>query len=134
MVGASTAKEAALCRAIPKLTQMTFMLSDKPPNLHVREVLPARFPVRDHATVRQLATLLCGLHALPPGVMMCPNDMGASYRLFFAAGGHGFGEVTVGMSGCRTVTGLGPPRSWSTSTSLQQALTQHLGIRFPLAK
>ena len=30
------------------------------------------------------------------------------------------------------VTGLGPPRSWSTSTALGQALSQHFGIHSPL--
>jgi len=133
MIGSGPSKDVALCRAIPKLTRMVFMLSTKPPNLHVREVLPAGFPIRDRATVRELATLLCGLPAVPAGRVICPNDMGASYRLFFTAGSRGFGVVTVGMSGCRVVTGLGPPRSWSASTALEQALSQHFGIHFPLA-
>lgn len=132
MIGPGPAKDVALCRAIPKLTRMVFMLSGKPPSLHLREVLPAGFPVRDRATVRQIATLLCGLPVVPAGQMMCPNNMGASYRMFFAAGGRGFGPVTVEMTGCRVVTGLGPPRSWSTSTALQQALSQRFGIHFPV--
>ena len=132
MIGAGPAKDTALCRAVPKLTRMTFMQSPRPPGLHVREVLPAGFTDRDRATVRQLATLLCALPTVPPGRMACPNDMGISYRLYFAAGARGFHEVTVALTGCRTVTGLGPPRSWSTSTALQQALSQHFGIRFPL--
>jgi hypothetical protein len=130
MIGAPP-KHAALCRAVPALTRMTFMLSAKPPSLHVREVLPAGFPIRNRATVRQLAGLLCGLPAVPPGQMTCPNDMGGSYRMFFFAGGRAFGEVTVELTGCRVVTGLGPPRSWSTSTALEQALSQHFGIRSP---
>jgi hypothetical protein len=133
MIGAGPAKAAALCRAIPTLTRMTFMLSARPPSQHLREVLPAGFAIRDPATVRQVATLLCALPAVPPGQMMCPNDMGASYRLFFAAGSRGFDEVTVDVSGCRVVTGLGPARSWSASTALEQALSQHFGIHFPLA-
>jgi hypothetical protein len=132
MIGAGSARDTALCRAVPKLTRMTLMQSPRPPSLHVREVLPAGFTVRDRATVRQLATLLCALPAMPPGPMTCPNDMGISYRLYFAAGARGFGEVTVALTGCRMVTGLGPPRSWSTSTALEQALSQHFGIRFPL--
>lgn len=132
MIGAGSAKDTALCRAVPKLTRMTFMLSPRPPGLHMREVLPAGFTVRDRATVRQLATLLCALPAVPPGQMTCPNDMGISYRLYFVAGTRGFDEVAVDLTGCRTVTGLGPPRSWSTSTALEQALSQHFGIRFPL--
>jgi hypothetical protein len=132
MIGPGPAKDTALCRAVPKLTRMTFMLSTRPPGQHLREVLPAGFTIKDRATVRQLATLLCALPAVPPGQMTCPNDMGASYRMFFVAGGRGFGVVTVEVSGCRVVTGLGPPRSWSTSTALEQALSQHFGIHFPL--
>jgi hypothetical protein len=133
MIGPGPAKDVALCRAIPQLTRMTFMLSTKPPSLHAREVLPAGFPIRDRATVRELATLMCALPAVPPGRMMCPNDMGASYRMFFVAGTRGFPVVTVEMSGCRVVTGLGPARSWSASTALEAALAQHFGIHFPLA-
>ena len=132
MIGAGSAKDTALCRAVPKLTRMTFMQSPRPPGLHVREVLPAGSVVRDQATVRKLATLLCALPAVPPGQMTCPNDMGISYRLYFVAGARGFDEVTVALTGCRMVTGLGPPRSWSTSTALERALSQHFGIRFPL--
>jgi hypothetical protein len=132
MVGALPAKDTALCRAVPTLTRMTFLRSTRPPSQHLREVLPAGFTIKDRATVRQLATLLCALPAVPPGQMTCPNDMGASYRLFFVAGTRSFDEVTVELSGCRVVTGLGPPRSWSTSTALEQALSQHFGIHFPL--
>ena len=132
MIGPGSAKDTALCLAVPNLPRMTFMLSTRPPSQHLREVLPAGFTIRDRATVRQLATLLCALPAVPPGQMTCPNDMGASYRMFFVAGGRGFGVVTVEVSGCRVVTGLGPPRSWSTSTALEQALSQHFGIHFPL--
>ena|SRR5690349_13884630 len=132
MIGTGPAKDTALCRAVPQLTRMTFMRSTRPPSLHVREVLPAGFTVRDRAAVRQLATLLCALPTVPPGQMTCPNDMGVSYRLYFVAGARGFNQVTVALTGCRMVTGLGPPRSWSTSTALQQALSQHFGIRFPL--
>ena len=132
MIPAGPVKDTALCGAVPKLTGMTFMLSPRPPSRHLREVLPAGFAIKDPATVRQLATLLCALPAVPPGQMTCPNDMGASYRMSFVAGGRGFGVVTVEVSGCRVVTGLGPPRSWSTSTALEQALSQHFGIHFPL--
>src|SRR5215813_5677303 len=59
MIPASVPERAAMCRAIPKLTRMTFMRSTRPPDLHVREMLPAGFRIRDPATVRQLATLLC---------------------------------------------------------------------------
>jgi len=132
MIPASPAARAALCRAIPRLTRMTFILSTRPQGLHVREVLPAGFAIRDKATVRQLAALLCALPVVPAGQLMCPNMMGPSYRLFFAAGSRGFPRIVVQMSGCRVVTGLGPPRSWSASTALERALALRFGIRFPL--
>jgi hypothetical protein len=132
MIPASAVARAAVCQAIPKLTRMTFVLSTRLPSLHVREVLPRGFTIRDKATVQQLATLLCALPRMPAGRLMCPNLLGASYRMFFAAGSRLFPEVVVQMSGCRVVTGLGQPRSWSTSMALERALAQHFGIRFPL--
>ena len=131
MIPASAAARAAVCQAIPKLTRMTFVLSTRP-SLPVREVLPRGFTIRDKATVQQLATLLCALPRMPAGRLMCPNMLGFSYRMFFAAGSRLFPEVVVQMSGCRVVTGLGQPRSWSTSMALERALAQHFGIRFPL--
>jgi hypothetical protein len=132
MAGPGPSADVPLCRAIPQLTRMVFMRSAKPPNLHVREVLPAGFPIKDKVTVHRLAALLCALPVLPAGRMMCPNDIGASYRLFFAAGSRSFPVVTVEVSGCRVVRGLGPPRSWSASPAMEHALAQHFGIHFPL--
>jgi len=131
-IPAGAAARVTMCRAIPKLTRMTFMLSTRPPNLHVREVLPAGFTIRDRAGVRQLATLLCALPPVPAGRLMCPNMTGASYRLFFFAGDRAFPRIGVGMSGCRVVTGLGAARSWSDATALWQAMARHFGIHFPL--
>jgi hypothetical protein len=131
LVEPGPSREVALCRAIPRLTRMVFVLSPRPPNLHVREVLPRGFPVRDKATVQRLASLLCALPAVPAGHLMCPDNMGASYRLFFAAGRRGLPVVTVETSGCRVVLGLGPPRSWSTSAPLEQALARHFEIHVP---
>lgn len=132
MIPASALARLAMCREIPKLTRMTFLLSTEPANLHVREVLPRGFTIRDVATVRQLATLLCALPRVPAGTLMCPNMVGASYRMFFFADSRAFPQLVVGMSGCRVVTGLGPPRTWSASTALEQALARHFGIHFPL--
>ena len=132
MIPASASARIAMCQEIPRLTQMTFLLSTQPANLHVREVLPRGFAIRDAVTVRQLATLLCALPRVPAGTLMCPNMMGASYRMFFFAGSRAFPRIVVGMSGCRVVTGLGPPRTWSASTALEQALARHFGIHYPL--
>ena len=132
MIPASASARIAMCQEIPTLTRMAFLLSTQPADLHVREVLPHGFTIRDAVTVRQLATLLCALPRVPAGTLMCPNMMGASYRLFFFAGRRAFPQIVVGMSGCRVVTGLGPPRTWSASTALEQALARHFGIYFPV--
>jgi hypothetical protein len=130
-IPASATAGAAMCREIPGLTRMTFMLSTRPSNLKVREVLPRGFIIRDPAAVRQMATLLCALPRVPAGQLMCPDMTGASYRLFFFAGDRAFPQIMVGTSGCRVVTGLGAARSWSGSSSLEQALAHHFGLRFP---
>ena len=132
MIPASAPARAAMCRAIPKLTRMTFKLSTRPADLHVREVLPSGFTIRDAGTVRQLATLLCALPPVPAGQLICPNMIGASYRLFFFADRRALPQIVVGISGCRVVTGLGAARSWSAATALEQALAQRFGIHFPL--
>ena len=131
-IPAKASAQAAICREIPGLTRMTFMLSAQRSDLHVREVLPHGFTIRDVATVRQLATQLCALPRVPAGQLMCPNMTGVSYRLFFFAGDRAFPRIVVGMSGCRVVTGLGAARSWSASTALEQALARHFGIHFPV--
>jgi hypothetical protein len=130
-VPASATARAAMCREIPGLTRMTFMLSTQPSSLNAREVLPRGFTIRDPATVRQVATQLCALPRMPAGRLMCPDMTGASYRLLFFAGNRAFPQIVVGLSGCRVVTGLGPDRSWSDSTALEHALARHFGLHFP---
>jgi hypothetical protein len=131
-IPASSTARVAMCREIPGLTRMSFMLATRPANLNDREALPFGLTIRDPATVRAVATQLCALPRVPAGHLMCPDVTGASYRLFFFAGNRAFPQITVGMSGCRVVTGLGPVRSWSTSAALRHALDQHFGIHFPL--
>ena len=131
-IPANATAQAAMCREIPRLTRIAFMLSMQPSNLHVREALPHGFTIRDPATVRELATQLCSLPRVPSGQLMCPRMTGASYRLFFFAGNRAFPRIVVGMSGCRVVTGLGAARSWSSSTALEQALARHIGMYLPV--
>src|SRR5262249_2418748 len=128
MIPASGPAPAPGGRATPKPTRMTFRRSTRPPNLPARGVLPAGFPIRAPATVRDLATLLCALPPVPAGQLMCPNNVGGSYRMSFVAGNRLFPQVVAEMSGCRVVIGLGVPRSWSASAALGQALAQHLGV------
>jgi hypothetical protein len=122
-------RHVLLCAEIPKLTRMVLTRAVFLP-AHTREVQPAGVTVRNAAAVRRIATILCGLPKLPTGVMSCPNLIGGSYRLYFAAPGRRIPPVGIELSGCRVVTGLGPPRSWTTSKTLQQTLDQSLGVKF----
>ena len=124
-------KHVLLCAEIPKLTRMVLTRTMWLP-VHAREVQPAGVTIRDAAAVRRIATVLCALPKIPPGMMSCPNLVGGSYRLYFAAPGRPIPSVGLQLSGCRVVTGLGPPRSWTTSKALQQALDAGLGARFRL--
>jgi hypothetical protein len=131
-IPANATAGAAICREIPRLTRMSLMQSAPPSDLHVREALPHGSTIRDPATVRLLATQLCALPRVHAGELMCPRMTGASYQLFFFAGNRAFTRITVGMSGCPVVTGLGTPRSWPASSTVEQALARHFGIPLPV--
>ena len=76
--------------------------------------------------VRALAAALCALPPMPPG-LRCEAATRGTFRLTFAAGDQGFRPVGVQMSGCRSVTGLGPARSWSGSPRFGPLLTRTVG-------
>jgi hypothetical protein len=93
-------------------------------------VSPASFShkITLHGTtqVRALATALCALPPMASG-RSCPAAPGGSVRLVFAAGEQGFPPVSVQSSGCRSVTGADPPRSWSASSPFGQQLSEAVG-------
>jgi hypothetical protein len=126
MASAGASKHVLLCTEIPKLTRMTFTRTAWPPP-HPRFAEASGFIVRDVATVRRIATVLCGLPVVPRGVMSCPDLVGGSFHLFFTAPGKQIPVVGIQYSGCRVVTGLGPARTWVTSKALQQLLLHGLG-------
>ena len=86
--------------------------------------------MREPLSVRHLATALCGLPRAPRGPVSCPADFGGSFRLAFAAGGRPFPPVTVQVSGCRVVTGLGPART-GRSAAFWRTLGKDLGFKLP---
>jgi hypothetical protein len=105
----------ALCRHIPQLTRV--VVSRATP-LHVLEpamVLPRGITIGEPGPVRGLAAALCGLPAMPRGPVHCPAQFRGSLRLAFAAGRRPFPPVTIQVSGCRAVTGLGPARTASSA-------------------
>jgi hypothetical protein len=69
---------------------------------------------------------LCALPPMPAG-LHCEAATGGAFRLAFAAGNQGFRPVAVQLTGCRSVTGLGPARSWSQSPQFGPLLTRTVG-------
>ena len=114
MPGGRAVAGVALCRHIPLLTSV---VASRTTALHVLEpamVLPRGITIGEPGPVRGLASALCGLPAMPRGQVNCPAQFRGSLRLAFAAGRRSFPPVTVQVSGCRVVTGLGPSRTASS--------------------
>ncbi len=129
----ASSKHVLLCMQIPRLARMSVTRTPwPPPPHHAREALPTGFTIRNAATVRRIASLLCALPPLPQGVMSCPELVGGSFRLFFDAPGKAIPSVGIQYSGCRVVSGLGPPRSWAASAAMQHEVSQGFGAQFRL--
>jgi hypothetical protein len=99
-----------------------------PASSHFREILPHGITISDAPRVRALAAALCALPPMPSG-LHCPAATGGTVRLVFAASGQDFQPVAIQESGCRTVSGVGPARSWSRSPQFGQLLTRTVGGR-----
>jgi hypothetical protein len=119
---ASASAGVPLCAAAQQVDRVVA----SQPTSHFREILPRGITITDASQVRALATALCALPPMSPG-LSCPADFGGVFRLVFAAGGRDFHPVRVQLSGCRDVTGIGPPRSWSRSPQLGRLLTTTVG-------
>jgi hypothetical protein len=91
-----------------------------------RELLPGGITIRDAPSVRALAAALCALPPMPQ-VLYCPAAASGSVRLVFAAGTRGFQPVHIQLSGCRSVTGVGPARSWARSPRFGRLLGRTVG-------
>jgi hypothetical protein len=90
-------------------------------------IMPRGITIMEPGLVRGLAAALCGLPAMPGIAMTCPAHFGVgSLRFTFAAGAMPFPAVAVQVSGCRVVTGLGPPRR-ATSAAFWRTIDQDLG-------
>jgi len=120
----------ALCGHIPQLTSVVV---SRTTTLHVLEpamVLPRGITIREPGPVRGLAAALCRLPAMPRGPVNCPAQFPGSLRLAFAAGRRQFPPVTVQVSGCRAVTGLGPART-ASSAAFRRTLGKDLSLPSP---
>jgi len=93
----------------------------------------AGITIKDPATARQLAMVICRLPRMPHGVVRCPLDIGGGYVLVFSAPSARFHAVTIRASGCETVTGSGSGRArWVAKTPQFWDQLAHLtGIASP---
>jgi hypothetical protein len=134
--GASLSREPAaavrasagvrLCAAAQKVDRAEVSLTSAQPGSDFHKLLPRGITIRDVLAARALASALCALPPKPPG-LHCPVEFAGAFRLVFAAGRRGFQPVRVQVSGCRSVTGVGPTRWWSFSPQLGRLLSQLLG-------
>ncbi|HEY6278268.1 MAG TPA: hypothetical protein VIX86_18275, partial [Streptosporangiaceae bacterium] len=121
------ASAVPLCANISHLSTLVVSLTGVLERSRMPAVLPVGYTFRDPARVQAVASALC---ALPPTTGLpvnCPADFGGSYRLVFGGAGQSYPAVLVKVSGCRTVSGLGPVRT--TSTAFWATLTRELGTR-----
>jgi len=120
--GVTASAGVPLCAAVGKVDRVVAT----PGGSHVRALLPGGITISDAARARALAVALCALPPMPAG-LHCEAATGGAFRLTFAAGNQGFRPVGVQLTGCRSVTGLGPARSWSQSPQFGPLLTRTVG-------
>ncbi len=101
----------ALCTAVPAVTRLVVSPVSALPRSHVNPAMVAGVTVRSAAQARAVAKALCALPPMPSAPVGCPADLGAGYRLSFAAGRTVFPVVTAEASGCREVAGAVRPRA-----------------------
>jgi hypothetical protein len=107
---ASPPAGSALCAGTGHIDGLAISRINGLPQNHETFTFPARIKITGAGRARTLARTLCELPAMPPGTFSCPADWGITYRLAFSAGDRRFAPVTVGASGCQTVSGLSPVR------------------------
>jgi hypothetical protein len=120
----------ALCKDIPRLTRVVVSRTAAFRAFEPGLILPRGFTIGEPRLVRGLAAALCGLPAMPRGLVSCPAQFRGSLRMAFTAGGRPFLPVTVQVSGCRVVTGLGPARS-ARSAAFWRTVGEDLGLSSP---
>ena len=128
--GGKASAGVALCNDIPKLTSVAVRRTMAVHEVQPDQALPDGITVREPVSVRDLAAALCGLPKSPRGPVNCPAQFAGSLRLAFAAGGHPFRPVTIQVSGCQVVRGLGPVRT-VPSSAFWRTLGKDLNFKLP---
>ena len=120
---------AALCSKQAAVTRLVVSRVDTLPQNHLHFTFPAGVTVSSPSQARAVAGMVCGLPAVPRGIMNCPADWGVSYRLSFAAGSGSFPVVTAGAGGCGVVSGAGPVRWTARVPGFWTVLAHAIGVR-----
>jgi hypothetical protein len=128
--GGKASAGVALCVDIPKLTSVAVSRMMAVRALQPDPVPPRGITIREPLPVRDLAAALCGLPKSPRGPASCPPQFAGSLRLAFAAGGRLFRPVSIQVSGCQLVRGLGPVRT-VPSPAFWRTLGKDLGFQLP---
>lgn len=115
-----------LCQIASIVTRVNVTRS-KPLNAE-RFSFPARVTVTKVADVRAAARALCALPTMPAGVVSCPADLGVDYTLRFSAAAEAAEPVTLDVSGCETVRGLGTSRWVARSPNFWREFGSALGL------
>jgi hypothetical protein len=116
-----------LCAAAHRVNRVVVSLTSVPAS-HFHGILPRGITISDAPRVRALATAVCALPRMPAW-LHCPAELGGAIRLLFADGRRGFHPVSVQVSSCRGVTGVGSARRWSRSPQFERLLIRTLGDR-----
>jgi hypothetical protein len=124
-----------VCRDIHTLQRVVITRAPGPMTSYMHEFMPLGLTVSKPPVVRGLAATLCSLPA-PPPMLHCPVDFGLSYRLMFASFRQVYPPVTMDLTGCRTVRGLGHPRWWARApqawTAFRHALANGRALLLPV--
>jgi len=130
--GLGNPSDAPLCWATDAVDRLSMRRTDAFPGNHVRYVAPATAVVDEVAAVREVAVALCRLPVSLDALAFCAADLGVAYHLTFTGKGKTFPEVSVHLTGCALVTGVGKTR-WG-SDPVWVALGKALHLRPPYAE
>jgi len=124
----STASSPALCQAAAHVDHLVVHRVDALPQNHLYFSFPATVTVTEAESVQDVASALCALPKMPPGIFNCPADFGISYNLTFSAAGQKFAVVSLEPSGCEEVQGLGPTRWIIRNPGFWRVLGNAMGL------
>jgi hypothetical protein len=126
--GRSRGSAAAASAGVPLCTSARSMdrVVARPSASQLRAKLPRGITISGTSpSVRGLAAALCALRPMPGGQRCAAR--GGGYRLVFTAKGRAYRPVSIQLSGCRRVMGVGPTRSWSQSPWFGRLLRRTVG-------